>query len=571
MEPAELDREIRELARRIEAIEGRLGLTGAPRGAEPVGLGTASGAGGPPAAGAGDPSELLPNLGRALLGLAGAYLLRALVESETLPATGGIAIGILYALGWLVWAARTPAERKIAAALHSLTAVLVLAPLLWEATLRFHAVTAWGAGLLLLLFTLFGLAVSWRKDLLIVATIATLAGLGTSAALLMATHDVLSFTFVFLATAATVEVSACLDHWLSERWLAATAADLAVLLATWLVTNERGLPQGYAAIPNAWLVGAQVALLGIYLAGTIVRTLLRGRTFTAFETAQCVAAFGISVGGGLRLSPAMPWIAVACGVACYVVSFAVLEKSGGSRRNFFTYSTFGILLVLAGSRIVLSSGAAAGVWSVLAVTCVWAGSHFGRLTMQLHGWVYLLLALVGSGALEQAGQALLGDGAAGAALLTSAPAAALCVWLARRSDASFFRVALAALAAWLAAGIAAGAMTAGYHAAFGAVAPHAYCAMMRTGTLSATALMLARIGLIRLGYPAMLLGAWRLAMVDLHLEQKAALFLSLLVYGAALMAMPRVGRKAAHGQGFAPLACRLESRHGATGGGCGCS
>jgi len=140
-----------------------------------------------------------------------------------------------------------------------------------------------------------------------------------------------------------------------------------------------------------------VALLGIYLAGTIVRTLLRGRTFTAFETAQCVAAFAISVGGGLRLSPAMPWIAVACGVACYVVSFAVLEKSGGSRRNFFTYSTFGILLVLAGSRIVLSSGAAAGVWSVLAVTCVWAGSHFGRLTMQLHGGVYLLLALVGSG------------------------------------------------------------------------------------------------------------------------------------------------------------------------------
>jgi hypothetical protein len=548
MEPAELEREIRDLARRVEAIEGRLGLTGAPGGAEPVGLGPASAVGSALVTGAGDPSELLPSLGRALLGLAGAYLLRALVESETLPATVGIGIGILYALGWLVWAARTPAERRIEAALHSLTAALVLSPLLWEATLRFHAVSAWGAGLLLLLFTLFGLAVSWRKNLLIVATIATLAGLGTAAALLIATHDVLPFTFVFLATAAAVEISACLDHWLSERWLAATAADLAVLLATWLVTNESGLPQGYAPIPHGWLAAAQAALLGIYLAGTIVRTLLRGRTFTGFETAQCVAAFGISVGGGLRLSPAMPWIALACGAACYVVSFAVLEKNAGApsanRRNFFTYSTFGILLVLAGSRIVLSSAAASAAWSVLAVACVWAGARFGRLTMQLHGGIYLLLALASSGALEQAGEALLGGGGLGMANLAAAPAAMLCFWFARRSSSVVFRAALAAGIAWLAAGIAAGGMTSGYHAAFGAAATHAYCAMMRTGTLAVTALGLARFGLVRLGYPAMLLGAWRLAMVDLHQEQKTALTLSLLVYGAALMVMPRVGRRA---------------------------
>ncbi len=83
---------------------------------------------------------------------------------------------------WLVWAARTPSSERVEAALRSLTSVLVLCPLLWEATLRFHAVPDGMAGFLLLLFSVFGLAVSWRKDLLIVATIATLAGLGTSAA-----------------------------------------------------------------------------------------------------------------------------------------------------------------------------------------------------------------------------------------------------------------------------------------------------------------------------------------------------------------------------------------------------
>ena len=49
--------------------------------------------------------------GRALLGLAGAYLLRALTESGALPPQAGVAIGILYAILWLVWAARTPAAR----------------------------------------------------------------------------------------------------------------------------------------------------------------------------------------------------------------------------------------------------------------------------------------------------------------------------------------------------------------------------------------------------------------------------------------------------------------------------
>ena len=210
-------------------------------------------------------SAILPILGRALLGLAGAYLLRALTETATIPPAAGVAAGILYAICWLFWAARTPAGDRMEAATHSLTAVLVLCPLLWEATLRFHAISTWTAAALLIVFALVGLAVSWRKNLLTVATIVTLAGLGTAAGLLVATHDVVPFTLVFLAIAAAVETSSCLEHWLSERWLTALTADLAVLLATWLVTRQDGLPEGYAAIPHGWLLGMQVALLAIYL------------------------------------------------------------------------------------------------------------------------------------------------------------------------------------------------------------------------------------------------------------------------------------------------------------------
>src|SRR5689334_286176 len=204
-----LDVEVRDLAIRVERIERALGIAPQPA-APPLHNGAASVS--QRVAPILETTALLPVLGRALLGLAGAYLLRALTESGTFAPKIGVGVGLLYAIGWLVWAARTPAARRIEAALHSLTSVLVLAPLLWEATVRFHAVSTWTAGAILLFFTVFGLAVSWRKDLLIVATIATMAGLGTAAALLLATHDVPPFTFVFLAIAAAVEVSACLEH-----------------------------------------------------------------------------------------------------------------------------------------------------------------------------------------------------------------------------------------------------------------------------------------------------------------------------------------------------------------------
>jgi hypothetical protein len=544
--PDDLERDFRALERRVAHLEQLVGHALAcpehPKVAQPLPLASPHNL---PA-----PTLLLPVLGRALLGLAGAYLLRALTESGSFSPQAGVAIGLLYALFWLVWAARTPAARRIETALHSLTSVLVLSPLLWEATLRFHAISTWTAGAILLLFTVFGLAVSWRKDLLIVATITTLAGLGTAAGLLMATHDVLPFTFVFLATAAAVEASACLDHWLSERWLAATTADLSVLLATWLVTNARGLPEAYAPIPHSWLLASQVLLPAIYLSSTIIRTLFRGFTFTAFETAQCALAFLIGVGGCLSLSnqsSVVGALALACAAACYVVSFVRLDRAGSHGRNFYTYSTFGILLALAGSRILLSDAAASGAWLALAISCIWAGGFFGRLTLQVHGGVFLLLALVSSGALQQAGAFLLGTatwpGENPAAIAAGAMAAAFCYLLAPR-HAQALRLVVAAALVWLAAGIAAGMLT--------AAVSHAYCATLRTGVLAAAALLLAwagsrwnRLELSRLIYPVMIVGAYRLVMEDLHQERKAALFLSLLLYGAALMLLPRWHRAGA--------------------------
>ena len=548
----QLERAVRDLANRVAYLEQRIGLNSpATPAATVAAIPSNHPLAGMPAA--------LPIAGRALLGLAGAYLLRALTESGALPVRAGTAAGIAYALGWLIWAARSPSSQRLRAALHSLTAVLVLCPLLWEATVSFHAIGPWPAAAVLLLFAVFGMAISWRKNLLIVSTFATVACLGTAAALLLATHDVLPFTFLFLAVAAAIEASACLEHWLSERWLGAAAADFSVLLATWLVTNARGLPAGYAAIPHPWLVSAQVALLAIYLISTIVRTLYRGFSFTGFETAQCAVAFAVGLSGGLQMAPVMAVVMLACAVACYLVSFVLLERPGASSRNFYTYSTFGILLALAGSRILLSGAAAAWVWLALAIACICAGGSLGRLTLQLHGGIFLLLALAESGAIQQATNLLLRSAswpgerhtALWAGLAANAAAYALVVHYGREGRTSWntniFRIAIAAGFVWQASGIAAGILTAAYHLALGAGANHAYCATLRTGVLAGLSLLLAWMGarwnrweLSRLIYPAMFLGGYRLVVQDLQQGHTGALFLSLLIYGAVLIALPRL-------------------------------
>jgi hypothetical protein len=406
------------------------------------------------------------------------------------------------------------------------------------------------------------MTISWRKSLLIVSTFATLASLGTGAALLLATHDVLPFTFLFLAVAAAIETSACLDHYLSERWLGATAADLAVLLATWLVTNERGLPPTYSPIPGAWLLTAQVALLTIYLSSIIVRTLLRGRSLTAFEMMQCAIAFSIGLSGGLQTAPVMAGVMVACAAACYLASFALLERRETSSRNFYAYSTFGIVLALAGSRILLAGATASWIWFALAVALVWTGGGFGRLTLQVHGAIYLLLALAVSGALSESASLLLGaagwPGERQIALWTGLAASAGAYGLtmhygfegtpsrARRGC----RLAMAASFVWLTAAAAAGGLIAGYHVVFGHGAADAYCATIRTGVLACLALLLAWAGprwnrseLLFLAYPAMVLGGYRLLAWDIHHGEKAALFLSLLLLGGTLTVLPRLVRR----------------------------
>jgi hypothetical protein len=566
-ESAALRRQVEELTERVARLEERLGM-GAPRPAADLAR--------PARTAADETARAIAVAGKALLGIAGAYLLRALTESGTLSTDLGVSLGIVYAFLWLVWAAYIPAGRRIDTALHALTSVLLLAPLLWEAMFRFHALSTWTASLVLLFFTVFGLAVSWRKNLLIVATFATLGGLATTIALMLGTHDLAPFLAALLGIAAAVEAAACLDHWLSERWVAAAAADLAVLFATHLVVRFHGVPEGYAPLPLTWLLAALLALPAIYLLSTMLRTLVHGRTFTVFETAQWTIALAISIGGGWQLagSPQISGTAriglatgalalIAAGL-CYLAAFALLARRPQETRNFQTYASFALVLALAGSIILLPDSSAAVTWAVLAAVCMWSARRFSVLILELQGLLYLLASAVVSGILVESAVALFGtapqarqSGLAGAA---GGIAALVCYGLTtwRVSDRDVtparktLRIGTAAIATWLSAGFLAALATSGYQWYFGVPATSPYCDSIRTGVLAISAVALAWAGshsaraeLSRLAYPLMILGAYRLLTQDMRQDVKTPLFLSLLLYGSALILLPRLSPRKA--------------------------
>ena len=84
------------------------------------------------------PGVVVPVLGRALLGIAGAYLLRAIAESGAVPQLAAVLAGFVYAAWWLFSSSRVASGSRFTIAVYGLTATLIISPMLWETTVRFR-------------------------------------------------------------------------------------------------------------------------------------------------------------------------------------------------------------------------------------------------------------------------------------------------------------------------------------------------------------------------------------------------------------------------------------------------
>src|ERR1051325_9881298 len=71
-------------------------------------------------------------VGRSLIAMGGAYLLRAATDLQVVPRAIGIVAGLVYALSWIV------VGNRHTAMFNTAIGALIFFPIFWEATVRFH-------------------------------------------------------------------------------------------------------------------------------------------------------------------------------------------------------------------------------------------------------------------------------------------------------------------------------------------------------------------------------------------------------------------------------------------------
>jgi hypothetical protein len=510
-------------------------------------------------------------LGRTLMALGGAYLLRAVTETRAVPALAGVVTGLAYSGVWLVMADRAATRgRRLSAVFHGVAAAMIAYPLIWETTTRFGLLDHAAASVLVPVLVALGLAVAWRHRLGGIAWVHGLFGLATGVALLQTTHDLVTFTLSLLLVAGLVELTALRDRWLGLRWPTALVLDLAVLQTVLIAVRPGGPPPGYPALAPQGVIFVGLALPVVYLVSVAVRTLIRARDVRVFEVLQIAVALLVGFGGTLRVAQytgmatlAIGTFGLLLGAACYAAAFAFHDRREGGGRNFYVYTTFAGLLALAGVWLVFTAAPRAVVWAGLGLAAAWLGGRFLRITLRIHGFVYLGSAALATGLLQGAIDGLLGATTGPwrdvtlLGLTVGAATTVSYVLLARtcRPGAPWFallpQAGVAALVAAVGGGLVARGLARLLADAPGATADAAFLATSRTAAIAGLAVAVAwaarrwnRPELMWLVYALLAAGGLGLLLGDLPHGRPVTLFISFALYGGALVATPRLLRGA---------------------------
>ena len=357
-------------------------------------------------------SSAIPAVGKAFLGIAGAYVLRALAESSSIPQWAVVTVALVYAGAWLLWAARTSLEATFARAALATTAAVILSPMLWELTLRFKVMPPVVTAFVLVLFVTASAALAWKRNLGAVVWPPAACAAFTAVALLVATRDPLPFTVALLAMALLTEAAASSDRWLSLRPVMAIAADFVLLVLIGLYTGARAAPD-YQPIASVVLLTLFAALFAIYTASVLARTAWQGRPISGFEIGQTVVAFVVALWGVLSATQQAAAHAVGafCLVAsalCYLLVFVRFDTAA-EKRNYRVFSTWAAALLLTGTLLGFSAGPGTVWLGLAALAATFASARLGQLVLTFHGVVFLVAAAFLSGLLQHSGRLLVGE------------------------------------------------------------------------------------------------------------------------------------------------------------------
>lgn len=542
--------EVRDLERRVRTLEARAleTLTAEKAAAEPAPVWSAVVS--PP-----DwfSTGLVPVLGTAILGIGGAYLLRAIAESGILPRQAAVAAAVGYAALWLLRSMRQRPGREQAGVVYAATAGLILLPMLWEATVRFKVLEPRVTASLLIAFVAAGAALAWARDRTALMWVTTLPAAIAAVALIVTTGELTPFTIALLAIAAVVETAAVRDRWIGLRPVAAFFADIGI----WLTIYVSALPQTPGAYRPAAPTTAIVlafALLGIYAASMGCRTILLRKRVTLFEAGQTAVACVVAVGGTLRFVEQHTALGIFCllgAAACYFAAFKSFDIDASGSWNHYIFGGYGLALLLAGSALLLSRPHTAWLWAGLAVAGMFAATRSSSLNasgaLAIHAAICLAAGALVSGLFQYGWLAIT---ATALPELSSFPwvqvaAAALCYAV---CSGKWPRVVAASLGAY--ATLAFLVTLLGAHNA-SSLAMASWLATARTLVLCAEALLATAVGahwrrreLIWIGYAAIAVVTVKLFVEDFHQDSPAALAIALLAYGTVLILTPRLTRRA---------------------------
>ena len=504
------------------------------------------------------PSGAVPILGKAVLGIAGAYLLRAIAESNSAPKLPVLFVAILYASFWMVWAVRIHAASRFASITYGITSTLILSPLLWESTVRFQVLSPAVAAAVTVAFVVLTIALAWRSDLQLIPWIATLSSVITALALIIETHELVPLTAALLAVALVTEAAACLGHRLTLRAIPALAADFAVWLLVFVLASD-SIPEGYHPAAGGTIATLCFLLLAIYGASIGVRSFALRHPITIFEIGQAVIAFALTSYGVLRAthgSIARPLGAafILLAAVCYWGALSRFTEDAHAL-NRRVSATWAAALLLAGNFLLFPANLQILFLCAAATAATLVYTRTRKLSLGMHASFYLVAATIASTLPAYTADAFSENvpGIPDWRVWIVAITAASCYGLGAPTEQDQGRrrllwVTPAAMVAFTGAALAIAAIV-GLASRHLELVPSSL-SVIRTVVICAVALTLGllgsfqrRIELAWLAYAVVALGTLKLLVEDLRFGNAASLVVSLLFYGLILILLPRVTKR----------------------------
>lgn len=523
------------------------------------------------------PGGAIPVLGKAVLGIAGAYLLRALAESGAIPKLPVLIVAIFYAACWIGLAVQNHVTNRFASATYAITSALILSPLLWESTVRFHVLSPSFTAVVLVAFVVIALVPSWLHDLQLIPWVATLATVITAIALIIATHELVPLTAALLAVALVVEASACFGHFLSLRAVPAVAADFAVWLLVLILASPEAVPEGYHPASPATITLLCFLLLAIYAGSIGVRVFALRLRLTILEIIQSFVVFTLACFGALHathasLAPVLGLLFLLFAAVCYWGALLRFTEDAYAR-NRRVCATWAAALLLGGRFLLFTPTLKMLFLCLGASLAAFVYTRTRKLSLGLHGSFYLAAAVAVSPLPLYGASALAGTvpGFPDFHFSVLVISAALCyaigsripedhrkrrlLWVIPALVVSFSAATIAVIAVvWSAAG----------HAELAASS----LSVIRTIVNCVLALALGFLGsrwhrpeLVWVAYTAVAFGTLKLLFEDLRYGNAASLVVSLLFYGLILILLPRLTKRLSEALEIAHQGCPRKSPH----------